>query len=67
MPKPRHLPLTQAGPLATRDKSPTPTRPFTVSAFQSPFPIGQGITGLNMTARGGNFYLSFNPNGELNT
>lgn len=61
------LPLTLAGPLATRNNSPTPTRPFTVSAFQSPYPIGQGITGLNMTAHGGNFYLSPDPKGEPST
>ncbi len=52
------LPLIHAGPLATRASSPAATRPFTVSAFQSPYPVGQGITGYNMTAHSGNFYLS---------
>lgn len=52
------LPLIHAGPLATRASSPAATRPFTVSAFQSPYPVGQGITGFNMTAHSGNFYLS---------
>lgn len=61
------LPLTQAGPLATRATSPTPTRPFTVSAFESPLPLGQGITGLNLTARGGNLYLSPNPKSKAKT
>lgn len=37
-----------------------PTRPFTVQAFQSPFPSGQGITGLSLTAQGGRFYLNNN-------
>ena len=52
------LPLIQASPLATRASTITPTRPFSVSAFESPYPVGQGITGLNMTAYGGSFYLS---------
>ena len=56
--------LTHAGPLASRATTPPPTRPFTVSAFESPYPIGQGITGLNLTARGGNFYLSPKANGK---
>jgi len=59
------LPLTQAGPLASRASRPDPTIPFTVSAFESPYPIGQGITGLNLTARGGNLLLSPDPKGEL--
>lgn len=41
---------------------PTPTlwrgAQFTVSAFESPYPVGQGITGFNLTARSGNLYLS---------
>lgn len=47
------------------DGPPAPTRSFTVSAFVSPLPLGQGITGLNLTARGGNFFLSPDPNGEV--
>ena len=43
---------------ATAAKSLSPTRPFTVQAFQSPFPSGQGITGLVLTAQGGKFYLT---------
>ena len=58
------FPLIQAGPLATRAAPSKPTRPFFASAFQSPYPIGQGITGLNLTTRGGNFYLSPNPKGK---
>lgn len=46
--------LTQAGPLERRADSPTPTRPFTVAAFESPNPVGQGLTGYNLTARNGN-------------
>jgi len=52
------LSFTQASPLETRATALTPTRPFTVAAFESPFPVGQGVTGLNMTARGGHIYLS---------
>lgn len=37
---------------------PTPTRPFTVRAYQSPYPIGQQLTGAYLSAEGGNFYLS---------
>ena len=58
------LSLTQAGPLVSRDDSPTPTRPFTVAAFESPYPTGQGLTGYNLTARNGNFYLSPKANGK---
>src|SRR5215469_8163984 len=36
----------------------TPVRPFTVKAFQSPYPDGQALTGLSMTAHSGNFFLT---------
>ena len=58
------LSLTQANPLISRDDSPTPTRPFTVAAYESPYPTGQGLTGYNLTARNGNFYLSPKANGK---
>ena len=53
------LSLTQAGP--------TPTRPFTVSAYESPYPVGEGLTGYNLTARHGNLYLSPKAGGEPET
>ena len=59
------LSLTQAGPLISRQNSPTPTRPFTVAAYESPYPTGQGITGYNLTARNGNLYLSPKADGKL--
>ena len=55
--------LIQAGPLVTRTTAPPPTRPFTVSAFDSPYPLGQHLTGYNLTARNGNLYLSNKTNG----
>ena len=60
-----NLLFTKAALLGSRASSPSPTRPFTVSAFESPGPIGQGITGYNLTARDGNLYLSPKPNGKL--
>ena len=59
--------LTQAGPLASRTDAPPPTRPFSVAAFQSPSPVGQGLTGYNLTARNGNFYLSPKHDGKPET
>ena len=52
--------VAQTTPLNGRDESsnPTPTRPFTVEAFESPYPSGQGFTGLILTAEGGNFILN---------
>ena len=58
------LSLIQAGPLISRASAPPPTRPFTVSAYASPYPIGQSITGYNLTARKGNLYLSPKANGK---
>lgn len=46
------------GECASATRTDAPTRPFTVQAFQSPFPSGQGITGLSLTAQGGRFYLT---------
>ena len=60
-----NLLFTKAASVGSRASSPSPTRPFTVSAFESPNPIGQGITGYNLTARDGNLYLSPKPNGKL--
>jgi len=52
--------LASAYPLDERgqDHHPTPTRPFTVKAFQSPFPAGQGLTDLEMHAQNGAFFLN---------
>ena len=55
--------LIQAGPLVSRTTAPPPTRPFTVSAFDSPYPLGQHLTGYNLTARNSNLYLSGKANG----
>lgn len=57
------FPLIQAGLLVSRTSAPPPTRPFTVSAFDSPYPLGQHLTGYNLTARNGNLYLSGKTNG----
>ena len=59
--------FTQAGPLSSRADTAPPTRPFTVAAFESPYPTGQGLTGYNLTARNGNLYLSPKANGEHET
>jgi hypothetical protein len=40
------------------DKTPKPTRLFTVAAFESPYPVGQGLTGITMRAQGGGFFLN---------
>jgi hypothetical protein len=40
------------------EKIPKPTRLFTVAAYQSPYPIGKGLTGLTMSAQGGGFFLN---------
>lgn len=56
--------LTQAGPLIDRADTPTPTSPFTIAAYESPYPTGQGLTGYNVTARNGNFYLSPKASGK---
>jgi hypothetical protein len=44
--------------LHSDDKIPKPTRLFTVAAYQSPYPIGKGLTGLTMSAQGGDFFLN---------
>jgi len=56
------LNLTTAQPspiiLHSDEKIPKPTRLFTVGAFQSPYPVGKGLTGLTMSAQGGSFFLN---------
>jgi len=44
--------------LHSDDKIPKPTRLFTVGAFQSPYPVGMGLTGVAMSAQGGGFFLN---------
>ncbi|KAF2495086.1 hypothetical protein BU16DRAFT_617955 [Lophium mytilinum] len=41
-----------------RNLIPDPVRPFTVKAFVSPHPEGEGLSGYNLIARHGLFYLS---------
>lgn len=43
------------------DNVSTPIHPFTVKAFQSPYPEGQELTGLSMSAQFGNLMLSDEP------
>lgn len=46
------LPFTLAAP------SPTPTRPFVVRAYESPSPVGKGLSGYYLSAQKGSFYLT---------
>jgi hypothetical protein len=43
------------------NEKPSPVRPFTVQGCQSPYPSGTGLTGLNMNAIGGNFFIGTKP------
>lgn len=60
------LHLTTALPSPTFPRSdsnsqnPTPTRPFTVAAFQSPYPPGttNSLSGVTLRAQGGSFWLN---------
>lgn len=47
--------------------SPVPTRLFTVSTYQYENQPGVAITGYNLTARNGNFYLSPKANSKFET
>jgi hypothetical protein len=40
------------------DKTPKPARLFTVAAYESPYPVGQGLAGITMRARGGSLFLN---------
>lgn len=53
-----HVCLADYTPTPTR--TPSPTRPFTVAAFLSPFPSGANgsISGVTMRAQGGSFWLN---------
>lgn len=42
-------------PLALAD---TPTRTFVARAYQSPYPIGQELSGAYLSAAGGSFYVT---------
>jgi hypothetical protein len=41
---------------------PTPTRPFTIAAFESPYASnstgGHGVSGIRVSARGGSFWVN---------
>jgi hypothetical protein len=65
---PLFLTLTLAfpSPVHVRDtanKKPTPTRPFTIAAFESPYPANSnatgshGVSGVLLTAREGAFWV----------
>lgn len=43
------------------DAGPKPTRLFTVAAYESPYPVGQGVTGIPLRAQGGAFFLNPSP------
>jgi hypothetical protein len=46
------------------DLPPKPTRLFTAASYESPYPVGQGHTGLTLRAEGGSFYLKSGPGAE---
>ena len=46
------VPFTSAAP------QPTATRPFTVRAYQSPSPVGQGLSGYYLAVEKGAIYLT---------
>lgn len=45
-------------PSTVASYTPTPTRTFTVRAYQSPYPAGTGLSGYYLKAESGSFYLS---------
>ncbi|TPX15566.1 uncharacterized protein E0L32_004264 [Thyridium curvatum] len=54
---------SMAKPIASRAATdiPTSVRLFTVQAFQSPYPAGEGLTGYVMSVHDGSFWLSAPP------
>ena len=61
------LTLASPSPIHPRDssnKKPTPTRPFTIAAFESPFPANSnasgshGVSGVLVTAHDGSFWVN---------
>lgn len=57
-----NLTIARPSPVIPRsdsdDKTPKSTRLFTVAAFESLYPVGQGLTGVTMRAQGGGFFLN---------
>jgi len=49
--------LVVAVPSPTKVSVPSPTRAFTVRAYESPFTVGQGLTGYYLTAYDGDFFI----------
>lgn len=45
-------------PLTFASYTPTPTRKFTVRAYESPYPAGSGLSGYYLNPEGGSFYLT---------
>lgn len=66
------LQLTCASPTSINNKTPTPTTPFTLAAFYSPYPPGSnasgsyGVSGIRVRAFGGSFWVN-PPNQKLAT